>query len=155
MPKETITPTHNTREDRTGNWVPYPAVEVSWMRDLGHVGIGVTTPAEQDGQYHLIDVLYGDPDSREKIGRAVWSALRRRLADVGILAHDGDISELASAETLDPDTAAAVGREVLDAVTGSSMGYQGYFTSLTERRDLNHLIRQLKRARDGAFGRDE
>jgi len=41
-----------------------------------------------------------------------------------------------------------------DAVTHESNSEQWLFVSL-ERREINELIRVLKRARDQAFGRDE
>lgn len=45
------------------------------------------------------------------------------------------------------------GADSLAAQAG--LGFEGFWTSLDERHDLNRLIQSLKRARDGAFGKDE
>lgn len=142
MPKETITPSGNLRVDTPdgGPYVPQSPVEISWQRDHAYVQIGVTTPAEQDGTYHLLDVLYGDEASLAHIGLAI-----RRQRDV--IAATMPNPSTVSDQTL--------GRLVLDTVSGCGLGIYGYYTTFDERRDLNHLLRQLKRARDGAFGRDE
>lgn len=35
------------------------------------------------------------------------------------------------------------------------VGFDGFHTTLEDRHDINRMIQALKRARDGAFGRDE
>jgi hypothetical protein len=146
MPKEVITPTHNLRLDTPdgGEYAAQPLIEVSWMRDLADVQIGLHTPARQDGHLHLLDHLYGD--NTEQIGDVFLNLIH----DLG-----WKIEHRPDAETGEAVSSERLGRAILDAVTGSDLGYTGWYTHLSERRDVNHLIRQLKRARDGAFGRDE
>lgn len=54
---------------------------------------------------------------------------------------------------LSPETVEDVKR-ALQSQCGPN-GFDGWHTTLTDRRDVNALIRHLRRARDGAFGRDE
>lgn len=48
-----------------------------------------------------------------------------------------------------------VQRDPESIVAQFGVGFEGFHTSLEERHDVNRLIGTLKRARDGAFGRDE
>lgn len=59
----------------------------------------------------------------------------------------------AGAPVLEPDAVQVI-RDALDTQCGPQ-GFNGWYVTLTDRRDVNALIRHLRRARDGAFGRDE
>lgn len=126
---------------------------VGWDREAGHVQIGVETVEQSDGQHHLIDQIYGDAPTLTAIGRTLIA----RLRDYDPAEHDGE-SLIGPVDFKDSDTEAqwyaGVGRDVLDAVTGSTpFGTSVWVT--VGRRAVNDLIRVVRRARDAAFGKDE
>lgn len=111
---------------------------VGWNRDMD-VQFGL----EAENDHHLVDVIYGDEDTRAEIYRL----LIQRLDQEGVGAQASDaIRSLGSPET--------VGRWILDAVTGSTP-YGGSIWWHPGRQQINALIRLLRKARDAAFGRDE
>lgn len=135
MPREVIhapTPTHR----------PFRLV-VGWNREPGDVQIGIETVEQEDGQRHLVDVVYGG--ETEAIGRTIMQRLRER-----------DLVK--PTDFVDSDTEAAfyahVGRDALDAVTGSTPFGTSVWVDAT-RSCLNTLIRYARRARDAAYGKDE
>lgn len=105
------------------------------------VGIGIETP---DGK-HIVDALYGEDESMEKIGHLFAEMLKK---DRNIDAHEGYRNANALA-TIDME----LGRMILDAVTGSEP-YNGIWTWF-DRGSCNRLVRLVRKARDFVFGRDE
>lgn len=157
MPKEVIVPSINRRgpEPDGGQYVPLPEVHVGWMKDLGSVQVGLETPTRMiggdhsSGQHHIVDHLYGD------LVAEIGVRLQENLTRAGRVICD----EHAGTAHLD---AAALGRIVLDAVTGATPdghpgrdAHTGWYTHLEDRTAVNALIRVLRRARDAAFGKDE
>lgn len=123
-----------------GEGRPFPDVVVQFDANLGTVGIGIEGT---DGR-SLVDTLYAEHAT--EIGRI----LRERLkADRSLDVHDGYQNANAQ-HVLD----AELGRIALDAVTGSTGDYAGYWTWF-ERPQTNRLIRLLRKARDITFGKDE
>lgn len=104
-----------------------PHVRVSWGVDHGDVQVA-----------SLFDRAHGADVILETVNQ--W------LTAAGLPQIPGR-EELAGliAANADPDSLAAQ----------FGVGFEGFYTTLGERRDLNRLIQVLKRARDGAFGRDE
>lgn len=108
-------------------------VRVGWAAaDGGDVQVGIQTAEGRS----LLSVLYGDTESIAKIGHAI-----RRFADDS---HDE------ASRTTDE----AFGRRVLDLIEGQVANYTSVWSTLS-RESVNRLIRQLRRARDATFGRDE
>lgn len=98
---------------------------------------------ETEDDRHLVDYIYADDQER------IAHLLVERLQQSGfkIAPREGT----PAGEELEADT---LGRFILDAVTGSTP----FGTSVwwrPDRRQINDLIRLLRRARDAAFGRDE
>lgn len=99
----------------------------------------------------LVTQMYGDRDTLIKIGRSF-----EQFANWPTPVFD-------SAQAVD-DWLAEKGREVLDLVEGSSVGinsgdprtsgFDSIWSTLS-REGCNRLIRNLRKARDAAFGKDE
>lgn len=134
MPKETI---NGDPDDRF-------VLDVGWNRDMD-VQVGIRSV----NNFHLVDEFYGEPVVLARIGKE----LRKRLASDGELAtalHQAETSNDSDAETL---ALQHVGRQVLDAVTGSDYGMSSLWWN-PGRSQINRLIRALRKARDAAFGSD-
>lgn len=117
---------------------------IGWGRETGFVQVGVETVEREDGQHHLVDQIYGG--ETEAIGRALADRLR-----------ENDLLKPVEFVDSDPDGAifyAYLGRDVLDAVTGSTQFGTSVWVDTT-RSCLNSLIRFARRARDAAYGKDE
>lgn len=106
---------------------------VGWNRDMD-VQVGIATADQPDGQHHLIDHVYGDPQTIATIGASVRKELT--LGDGYVRYTDEQI-----------------GRTVLDAVTGSTPFGESVWWH-PSRQMINDLIRALRKARDAAFGTD-
>lgn len=159
MPRETVDPiripTSVLPDGEAGDAVirQMPTVQVGWQRELGEIQLGLETPFEQSGQYHLVDHLYAD--SVEAIGKTLVELLRSvgrditdEFSDQENPAHDVEVTD------------AVLGRIVLDAVTGAdghghpgASGWTGWYTHL-DRRGAARLIRVLQKAAAGTFGKD-
>lgn len=160
MPRETVTPALNTAgvQPDGGHYVPLPTVEVGWQRDLGGVQVGLEVPSESDGVHHLVDHLYGADATMERIGEHV-ATLINGGSDGCVLDALHTLRTMPTRTTKEQaeDVRTArriIGRHVLDAVTGASEGYTGWYTHL-DRGAVQRLIRLLRKARDAAWGADE
>lgn len=116
---------------------------VGWQRDCD-VQVGIETANQVDGQHHLVDHVYGDPECLAAIGEL----LVQKLAETG-----WKIERDSSKPAPFGASGAALGRLVLDSVTGSSPFGTGVWWH-PSRHMINDLIRTLRKARDAAFGTD-
>jgi hypothetical protein len=129
MPREKINGT-----DRDGY-----DVQVGWHPGAADVQLGIETADDRS----LLTVLYGSDPQLERIAEGVAAIGRKPLTK---------------------DDARAFGREILDVIEGGPAGtppeatapwaYSSVWARL-DRYGVNRLIRQLRRARDAAFGADE
>lgn len=143
MPHETIYPPNPPGFTASGTGF---ATGVAWGRDRDEVQVGVGYTGSNGEQYHLVDAIYGDPDLLADIGSSLVTALKDQnssLSDALRLIEDGK-----------REGYACVGRQVLDAVTGSTPAGTAVWADL-DRRGVNALIKLLRRARTAAFGQDE
>jgi len=129
-------------QERVNPHGDFADVVVQWNNDLMSVGLGLeprsTTPA-----LHFVDAIYGGVPSQTKIGKIFFEKRRQDFEE-----HIDFQSSDEEAEFYN-----ALGRDILDAVTGSST-MDGLWTWL-DRPGTNRLIRLLRKARDASFGRDE
>lgn len=133
MPREVIHPSapRNVEDDR----VRLQAT-VGWTRDLeAQIGLQV-----EDAERTIVDMLYDDPAMLQALGTLM-------------LGHNLDAN---ADEAWDRVVAEEEGRRVLTALnkTRDYVERDGIWMTL-DRRQINLLIRQLRRARDEAYGRDE
>lgn len=137
MPRETILPLHDS----------LPELQIQW--GAHEVQFGIETPSDpQTGlRHHLVDHLYGQGDTPQHIG-----ALLLQNGPDGHEFHR--ILDRAESPEAGPDDLAVLGRWVLDAVTGASVGHTGLWTTLA-RPGLNRVVKVTRRARDVAHGADE
>lgn len=155
MPRETVRPElhadqlHVASAPGEEGLIPHPTVEVTFQRDTPGVGIGLETPAWRgvrgdlsSGQLSLADHLYAD--NAEQIGELMLASIER--AGYQLTLRD----DATRGYPLDAPT---LGRDVLDAVTGSAEGWTGWYTWL-DRAGCNRLITVVRKARDAAFGKD-
>jgi hypothetical protein len=153
MPRETIFTPYSPDPD-TGD-LPFQ-ITVGWHREAGEVQVGVETVDPGSGRLHLVDYVYGDTLTMKTIGEL----LTQKLAEAGLTIARVDPDGMCSQVTFDNDTASyngyisTLGRSVLDAVTGSTPFGNSVWSHL-RRTQINDLIKLLRRARDGAFGKDE
>ena len=130
MPKETI-----RSDDSTF------AFQVCWGQDGGAVQVGAVTA---DGS-PLLDAMCGQLPLLAQIGERIVTAFGIELQE------ELDLHPTARYQH--------VGRRVLDeifeAIRGSEGSYEGVWSFLRDRRDVNRAIAVLRRARDVAFGRDQ
>lgn len=118
--------------------------EVGWNRDM-NVQVGIATVDDR----HLVDEFYGHPTVLARIGRD----LAGRLGSSGELARALHARETAKDSDAERVAEEQIGRQVLDAVTGSDYGMSSLWWH-PERAQINTLIRLLRKARDAAFGAD-
>jgi hypothetical protein len=137
MPRETVHPSNPSSEHE-----PF-VLTVGWHRDMD-VQVGVECRDRGDGQHHLIDQVYGG--ELETIGRLLFEKLRAELPAAFLPLDFRDSGEEAHVMAL-------VGRQVLDAVTGSTTFGTGVFVH-PNRYQINQLILLLRKARDAAYGKD-
>lgn len=104
-----------------------PHVKVSWGTDHGYVQVA-----------SLFDRAHG--------AQVVLDEVNGWLRAAGL-------PEVPGREELQKLAVAHAGAESIVGQFG--VGFEGFWTSLDERHDVNRLIQTLKRARDGAFGKDE
>jgi hypothetical protein len=136
MPKERIF-TEYPQDPADPSFRPFQ-MDVAWNKDMD-MQVGIATHDDR----HLVDYIYAD--EQVQIGRLLF---KRLVEALDIPPRDFRTSE-AEAEFMN-----ALGREALDAVTGSTpFGTSVWWTPT--RHQVNMLIRLLRRARDAAFGRDE
>lgn len=116
-------------------------VHVGWSHST--VQVGVET---MDGRA-LVSVLYGTDDALERIGRR---AVERGWPGPDVDERGGSV---AAGEAYQ-----AIGRTILDLVEGNpadvAASYTGPWCTL-DRQGTNRMVKQLRRARDAAFGADE
>lgn len=157
MPREVVDPLRiptSVTPDGEGRDVvvhQLPTVQVGWQRDLGEVQLGLETPNEQNGQYHLVDHLYAA--RVEQIGDLL---IEKLLASGWKIEHDPNAVR---GDSL-PASSKTLGRMILDSVTGAdgegnpgAYGWTGWYTHL-DRRATARLIRVLQRAAAATFGKD-
>lgn len=140
MPRETV-PYHPTDGE------PFKAL-VTWRKDAD-MQLGLEVADSHDGQHSLVDALFGDAPTATAIGRLLLDKLREDWA----LTLQIPPVDFKTADE-EAEFFAAVGRTVLDAVTGSQRDYLGIWWT-PDRYQINALIRLLRKGRDEAFGRDE
>lgn len=138
MPKEFVESSDDVR------------VAVGWSSEQG-VQLGVTTPGERSVFWQFLtgDDHPGDLSNRRliELTQGVTDACDRYPVTDGSLDHLTEVQ----AESL-----IARGIAILNALDRQTNGPVGsLWFSFDDRRQVNHLIRLLRRARDSAFGRDE
>lgn len=140
MPKETIY-NSNFPNDKTFN------VEVGWTRDLD-VQLGIKEANDRSMWW-----VYGE-DYLGEIGLRT----RKDIED-GIEIDEFEIKnaigqKCLSQETTRPLTDAEIGRAILNTLDTVCGCYDSLWATMN-RKEINDLIRVLRRARDAAYGRDE
>lgn len=149
MPRETVRPIDND----------LPTIDVGWNREAGGtVQMSLQTATDiAGGQHHVLDQWYGREATMAKIGRD----LAYRL---GLLGEGPGAGELKAALSAAADAQGTeeveiayqhAGRQVLDAVTGSSSEVGTAWATHLDRYGLNRLITLARKARDAAFGKDQ
>lgn len=149
MPREMVRP----YDDRL------PTVEVGWSREAGgSVQLSLQTPLDEaGGQHHILDQWYSGQATLANIGRDL--AYRLGLLTDG--PGSGELRDALAAVNAAQDSEAVqlayqhAGRQVLDAVTGSSAEVGVAWATHLDRYGLNRLVTLARKARNGAFGRDE
>lgn len=121
----------------------FPQVVVQYNKELMAIGIGLE-PTSPVPNAHLIDAIYGGVPNQTKIGKIFFDKRRQDFEEHMDFRDSDEESEFFN----------SLGRDILDAVTGSQAGMDGLWTWL-DRPATNRLIRLLRKARDNAFGRDE
>lgn len=102
---------------------------VSWSADAVQVGVFVP-----EGSTTLNQIFFGDRP--EKLTKAIFTAMGLRPKSSADLAPTG--------------------RAIIAALDEVSYGQMnGLWSDVNDRQQVNALIRQLRRARDAAFGEDE
>lgn len=120
----------------------FAEVVVQYNRDHGTVGIGLEPRSAVPG-VHFVDAIYGGVPSQTAIGKIFFNNRRQDFEE-----HIDFKSSDEEAEFFNQ-----LGRDILDAVTGSS-SMDGLWTWL-DRPGVNRMVRILRKARDVTFGRDE
>lgn len=125
MPRETIITSRFPSDDNFN-------VKVGWNRDMD-VQIGISESMERSMWW-----VYGEK-RKEEIGQEV----RKIVTDANVV-WKNDLEE-ANRD---------VGENVLNLLDTMCGSFDSMWSTLS-RKDINDLIRVLRRARDSAFGRDE
>jgi hypothetical protein len=137
MPKEII-----KSSDEFGG--PPPEVHVIWGHDT-FVNVA-TTPGEGiPFWWQVLASAESDEQTEKRLG--VLGELVREVVDQHAKIDHGNVGRPES-------PAAEVGRDLLNALDVKYGPMDGMHVSL-DRRRINDLIRQLRRARNAAYGQDE
>ena len=134
MPKERITYNND----------PYDVI-VSWMRDQ-YVSIGT----EMADGTSLLWQLYGSEANRTRFAEAIYKIVMYN-------------ESLRKGPTISGEQFSELGKQMLDAIESfdspqtpeGNYVYSGVWANIDDRKDINTLIKVLRRARDQAFGKDE
>lgn len=124
---------------------------IGWQRDRD-IGVAVTTPAERSIFWHLL-AAGEDPETPDVVSHSALIALADMMTEV--------IERTPGVEAAS-DSASEAGAKVnrgrvllhrLDAMANTNDLGRLWFPIL-DRAKVNDAIRLLRRARDGAFGKD-
>jgi hypothetical protein len=126
------------------------------------VPVAEVLPRSRDGRGEMPAEIISDPgcpyDVRVAWGKGQEEVQVSTLCDGVPTGFDrifGMVNEWLTAAGWQPIDVDAVRKDVAANQKGAVPGFSGWTVDLRHRRQVNRLIRALKRARDDAMGRDE